>query len=204
MSTAARRHLALLVCALAAAFAAFGATASPGSAALLTGSCPGQQLSQPFLPWLDLSRYVLVGDGGFESGASGWALGAGSQVVDGNEPWDVREAGDTHSLQLPAGGQATSPATCIGLLDPTMRFFARSLGGTLVVDATVTIGTQTTTLPVGVVAAGGEFSPTLPLPLLANLTTPLAGGTGSVTLTFTAVGGPVAIDDVYIDPYKVN
>ena len=42
------------------------------------------------------------------------------------------------------------------------------------------------------------------MPILANLLSPLTGGTGSVNLTFTAVGGAPQIDDVYDDPFKVN
>ena len=46
-----------------------------------------------------------------------------------------------------------------------------------------------------------SFAPTMPLPLLTKA---LAVGTGSATLTFTAISGAVQIDDVYIDPFKVN
>jgi hypothetical protein len=182
---------------------AWAAGARAGLAGGVLGGCPGQPLSQPFLPWLDASSYVFAGDGGFESGARGWNLKGGAAVVSGNEPWRVHSAADSHSLSLPAGARAASPATCIGLLHPTTRFFARSLGGTLKVDATVTIAGVSIPVLIGVVVAGNSFAPTLPLPLLANLTAPLSGS-GSVTLTFTAVGGAVQIDDLYIDPFKVN
>jgi hypothetical protein len=173
-------------------------------AGAIAGNCPGQQLSQPFLPWLDVGNYTLAGDGRFEAAASGWSLKGGASVVSGNEPWNVGGAGDSHSLNLPAGARATSPAVCIGLLHPTARFFARSPGGTLRVDATVTVAGLRFTVLVGVIVPGGTFGPTLPLPLLANLVTPLPSGNGSVTLTFTAVGHTVQIDDLYIDPFKVN
>jgi hypothetical protein len=178
------------------------ATAQTGPAP--STGCPGQTYSQPFLPWLDPANYVLAGDGGFESGGSGWTLAGGGKVVAGNEPWLVRGAEDSRSLYLPAGASATSPATCIGLLHPTTRFFARSLGGVLKVDATVRALGLTLVVPIGVVPAGASFAPTLPLPLLGNLTTLLSSGTGSVTLKFTALLGPLAVDDVYVDPFKVN
>ncbi len=198
-----RRVAAAAVAALAIATAwSVGPGAVPTAAA--AGVCPGQQVSQVFLPWLDPAGYTLVGDGGFESGAKGWTLEGGASVVSGNEPWKVHGAGDGRALNLPAGAKATSPAACIGLLHPTTRFFARSLGGLLRVDATLTLGRLSLSLPIGVVPAGGSFAPTSPLPLLANLTTLLTGGSGSVTLTFTAIGGPVQIDDVYIDPFKVH
>jgi hypothetical protein len=180
------------------------ATRGGARAGLITGSCPEQPLSQPFVPWLDGAKYALVGDGGFESGGAGWTLKGGAAVVDGNEPWYVRAVGDSRLLNLPAGARATSPAACIGLLHPTARFFVRSLGGSLKVDATVTVLGLPLTIPVGVVVAGDSFAPTLPLALLTNLTVPLTGGRASLALTFTAVGGAVQIDDLYIDPFKVN
>jgi hypothetical protein len=201
---ATRRHSALFVLVLASLVAPTAAIAGTGGGNALTGGCPDGQLSQPFLPWLDGDSYRLVGDGGFEAGATGWTLSGGAQAVAGNEPWTVHSSADTHSLYLPAGGQATSPATCIGLLDPTVRFFARSLGGTVRVDATLHAGLLTLNLPIGVATAGNGWAPTLPMPLLANLTTLLSGNTGSVTLSFTAIGGSAQIDDVYVDPFKVN
>jgi hypothetical protein len=199
----ARRLLCIPFVALGAVL--LTATWTAEARAGMIAGCPGQQLSQPFLPWLDPADYTLVGDGGFEAGASGWRLSDGASVVSGNEPWQVRDAGDSRSLNLPAGARATSPAVCVDLLQPTVRFFARSLGGTLQVDATVTVvGGLKLTVPVGGVVPGGTFAPTLPLPLLVNLMAPLFGGTGSVALTFSAVGGAVQIDDVYIDPFKVN
>jgi hypothetical protein len=176
---------------------------APASPAALAG-CSGQQLAQPFRPWLDLDNYTLAGDGGFEAGATGWKLSGGASVVTGNEPWHVHAAADSRSLSLPAGAKAVSPATCIGLLHPTARLFARGSGGTLMVDTTITVLGLSVVLPVGAVVPGQSFAPTLPLPLLANLTSPLSGSTGTATLTFTALGGPVAIDDVYVDPFKVN
>jgi len=196
------RLLILLAGVLASLTLARGAQA--GLLTPLVGGCAGQEFTQPFLPWLDPASYVLAGDGGFESNASGWTLRGGAAVVSGNEPWRVRAAADGHSLSLPAGAQATSPASCIGLLYPTTRFFARGSGGTLKVDARVTVGGVSTSVPVGLVIPGESFSPTLPLPLLANLTAPLAGSSASVALTFTALDGAVQLDDVYIDPFKVN
>jgi hypothetical protein len=178
--------------------------ARPGLVDGLLSPCSGQQLSKPFLPWLDVDSYALAGDGGFESGAAGWKLAGGAVVVGGNEPWHVRGASDDRSLYLPQGATAVSPSSCTGLHHPTARLFARSSGGVLEVDATVTLLGLSIQLPVGLVLPGSNFAPTLPLPLLANFTAPLAGSTAGVVLRFTALGGPVWIDDVYVDPFKVN
>jgi hypothetical protein len=172
-----------------------------------SAACAAPVLSQPFLPWLDPSSYFLAPGGSFESSDSGWTL-SGASVVSGNEPWHVAGADDSHSLLLPAGASASTPAICIGLADPTVRFFARNtapLGlGTLVVTADVSAGGVDERVPVGVVTGGGKFQPTLPLPLLANLTTPLPGSSGTVTLEFTPLGGTWQIDDVYVDPFKTT
>jgi hypothetical protein len=186
-------------------FVAPPASASAGD--LLDGTCDAQ-MSRPFLPWLDPLTYTLAPDGGFEQGAAGWTLSGGAAVVAGNEPWRVNAPGDSRSLSIPAGARATSPEMCIGLLHPTLRLFARNtafLGlGLLAVEAEVKALGIGLWLPVGAVLAGGSFQPTLPFPLLANLTSPLAGERATVRLRFTAVGGKFGIDDVYVDPFKIT
>src|SRR5262245_12348366 len=106
------------------------------------GAC-SPSLSQPFLPRLDPSRSLLAPGGNFESGPAGWSL-SGASIVAGNEPWYVSNAGDSHSLRLPAGAAAVAPSVCVGLNDPTTRFFARNtspLGlGQLLVTADISAG----------------------------------------------------------------
>lgn len=196
--------LAVVVACAVAIAAAVPARASAGD--LL--DC-GATVSQPFLAWLDPDSYFLAPGGAFESGAPGWTLDGGATVVSGNEPWHVHAAGDSRSLALPSGASATTASVCIGLADPTVRFFVRNdalLGdGSLVVHARLTVGTLTVELPVGTVTAGSTWQPTLPLPLLANLLSPLpADGTGTVSLTITALGGDWRLDDLYVDPFKTT
>jgi hypothetical protein len=199
-----RRCVLLLVAFGCALTAGIGAA----NADVVTGNCPGAS-SQPFLPWADPLSYTFTPDGGFEQGALGWQLSAGASVVSGNEPWSVSGPG-THVLSLPPGSSAWSPPICVGLVHPTLRAFARSTGGgllglgTLLVEARVTAAGVTLTLPVGTIVAGPGFEPTLPLPLLANLTSPLSGGTGSVQLHFVALGAGFQVDDVYVDPFKTT
>ena len=200
-TTLAAATLAALALALLLPTAALGRSKRAAASA---GACPGQTLSQPFLRWLDPDSYTLAGDGGFEGGGAGWALRGGATVVSGNEPWHVHGARDSRSLYLPAGASAVSPPTCVGLLHPTARLFARSLGGSIRVDATVSLPGLSVRLMVGAVLPGSGFAPTLPMPILANLTAPLSGSTAALTLTFTAMGGGAQIDDVYVDPFKVN
>jgi hypothetical protein len=189
------------------------AAAVPGQAGLLPNlapSCSGQASEQPFTRWLDPAQYVLAPDGAFEGGAQGWLLTGGAGVVSGNETYYVHGATDSHSLALPAGSSATTPPLCLGLTYPTLRMMARNSGSllsSLRVDVRFTdaLGAGRWA-PVGVLAAGGAWQPTLPLAVLANLTAlPLVtDGTITVSFRFTPQGsaGNWRIDDVYVDPYK--
>lgn len=190
-----------------AALTSFGA-ATTASASLVPG-CPDAQLSQPFLRFLDPAYYVLAPDGGFESNAAGWKL-SGASVVSGNESFYLRATSDSRSLRLPAGSSATSPASCVTMLSPTLRLVVRNTGSllsTLKVEALYTdsVGLLRTT-PVAVLTGTGSWQPTLPLPLLTNLTALplLTDGAFRVRLRFTplGLGGNWSIDDVYVDPYQ--
>ena len=205
MDLAARTFLAVAaLVSCSAALVVAPAAAAGGNALVSTCDAP---MSQPFRTWLDPFTYTLAPDGGFESGAQGWTLTGGARVVGGNEPWRVNGAADSLSLSLPGGAQATSPELCIGLLSPTVRFFARNtalLGlGALAVEVGVKVGAAEVFVPVGAALAGPGFQPTLPYLLLANLTNPLVGDRATVRLRFTAIGGKFGIDDVYVDPFKL-
>ena len=125
----------------------------------------------------------------------------------GNEPWKV--GGSTHnsSLLLPRGSQATTGTMCVGLLHPTMRFFAKRTSGWLLDTLKVEVlfessGGQVLSLPIGLVLGGGSWQPTLPFPVLASLLPLLPGEQTPVAFRFTPVGGNWQIDDVYVDPWR--
>ena len=185
---------------LAALSAVLLSAAAPAQASLLAGPCPDETLGQPFLPWLDVMNYVAVPDGGLERGGAGWTL-SGASVVNGNERFNVGGAGDSRSLSLPSGSSAVTPATCGGLDHPTLRFFARRTAGsqpaTLRVEALHDGGVT----PVGLVTASGDWQPTLPLPIAANLLPHLGSERAAVAFRFTAAGGTFRVDDVFVDPY---
>jgi hypothetical protein len=170
-------------------------------------NCKPQAASQVFLRWLDLARYEQAPGGNAESAAS-WMLSGGARLVAGNEPWRVGSSRDDNSLLLPRGSRATTGVMCVGITHPTLRFFAKRNGGTLldslVVDVLYeTAGAQVASLPVGVVLAGGSWQPTLPLPILASLLPLLPGEQTPVAFRFTPVGGASwQIDDVYVDPWR--
>jgi hypothetical protein len=126
----------------AAAIAASAALAAPANAGVLTTSatdCGDPELSQPFKPWGDKNHYKLVDGGTFEDGATAWTLTGGARVVSGNATQRVSGAGDSRSLLLPAGSSATTPPVCVGLAEPTLRYFAQRNGGLL---STLTVSVQ--------------------------------------------------------------
>ena len=193
---------------LAGAAALLASAASPAQAGVLVSSatdCDSASSSRVFLPWYDVANYFLAPGGDFESGASGWALSGGAGVVDGNEPWNVTGGGGS-SLRLPAGSSATSPAVCVGIEHPTIRFFEKSsgasLGSSLRVDVVfedawgklhdLTIGRET--------RGGWEVTPAYAV--VANLLPLLPGEHTAVAFRFTPEGtGSWQIDDLHVDPY---
>jgi hypothetical protein len=205
-----KRRIRLVVAALMLALVGGAGSTETASAGVWTTDCGPQLFEQPFLPWLDPFHYVLAPDGGFEGGAAGWTLTGGAQVVAGNEPYHVRSAADERSLSLPMGSSATSPPMCLGVDGPTARLFvfnSGSLLSTLRVEVVSrnALGLKTS-VPVAVLFGTRTWQPTLPFPVLANLTSLalVTNETTHVSFRFTPVGvlGGWKIDDVYVDPFK--
>lgn len=202
---------AALRVALGAILVAALATTSTAKAGLIgTGSASycDPTAKQAFSQWGDASRYTLLPNGGFENGSTSWALSGGARVVSGNEPYFIRQRGDSHSLLLPAGSSAYSATMCFALADWHLRFLMKNVGsskGSLHVSVIVPslLGGLLTVLDGGTVTADGSWSPSPRLALLlCNVTSLL--GTQAVAFRFTPVGSGAAfqIDDVYLDPWK--
>ncbi|MDX6532537.1 MAG: hypothetical protein QOF68_281 [Gaiellales bacterium] len=188
------------------------ATSAPASASLLPSlgvACP-DPTTRPFLPWNDLAFYAYVPNGGFESGATGWALSGGAKVVAGNETFFVRGPG-SNSLAIPAGSSVTSPKMCVGLLSSKMRFFVKNAGSqTSRLKMQVIYGGGTGGLLGGVgsilgisdvasISSGKAWQPSAEVPMLGG-TLPLL--TQWVQFRFKPAdsSGGWRIDDVYLDP----
>jgi len=197
----------------AVAIAALSLSAASASAGLLVStasSCDDQPLSKPFTPWLDYANYTPLAGGDFESGAAGWSLMGGSNVADGNESHYVAGADDASSLTIPAGGSAISPAICVGVEHPTMRFFAKRNSGGLLGLSVLRVDVLfennlgiLNSLPVGVVTGSSGWQPTLPMTVIANLLPLLPGQHTAVAFRFTPMlGGNWSVDDIYVDPYQ--
>lgn len=191
-----------------AAVAAAALIAAPASAAPVAagGGCPAIPTVQPFAPWGDVAEYQLAPDGGLEAGGTTWKLAGGSRVVEGNEPFKVGRAADHRSLELPAGGSATTAPLCIGVEHRTMRFFdtgART--GTLTVEALYTTRDgKPASAALGTVRSTATWAPSAALPMRVNELAGAFGNAMSVRLRFTASAAASRIDDVYVDPYRVR
>jgi hypothetical protein len=199
-----------LVAAITAAVA-IGAFAAPASAGILTASakdCGDESLSQPFAGFGDSHQYKIVPGGSFEGPLTDWTLMGKAKVVSGNEPWKVGGASHGKSLVLPAGSSAVTAPTCVGLAEPTLRFFAKKNSGLLSTLA-VSVYVKTSLglvvpVPVGVVLGNGQWKATPQMLIVANLLPLLPGDRTPVAFQFTPLLGEWQIDDVYVDPLRMR
>ena len=200
-----------LTLAMAAAVATAALAAPAANAGLLVtsaASCETHEYTKPFAKWLDYMNYVPVAGGSFEPGQQAWTLAGGARTVSGNETFYVRSTSDSRSLSVPRGATVTSPAMCVGLAEPTLRFFAKETGGLLAAaTSTMAVSVEFETslgliasAPIGVVAANTGWAPTLPMVVVANLLPLMPNDATTVRFKFTAVTGNWQIDDVYVDP----
>ncbi len=104
-------------------------TLGTAGTALAAATCSGVA-EHPFVPWIDPAAYTLAPGATFEVSITAWKLADCAKLSAGNEPFKVHKSTDGRSLSLPAGGSATSPAQCVDLLSPTLRFFAAGGNGT--------------------------------------------------------------------------
>ncbi|MGV1046946.1 MAG: hypothetical protein ACOYD4_00265 [Solirubrobacterales bacterium] len=175
------------------------APATPRAAA----GCPLGPLSKPFERFGDDASYSPVAGGSFEEGTAGWSLTNAAPVV-GNESFAV--AGGSHSLAIQPNGQAVSPAFCVGIAHPTLRFFARQTSGSWAVLNVILRWTDSAgkshETTVGSLQSGTAWKPSPVLALATTLPLWQEGETLSVQIVFKPepYGGAWAIDDAYVDP----
>jgi hypothetical protein len=196
----ARRLLGTISTGCAVGAIALASSASAAQASLVDlSACNGNTITQPFLPWADISHYELTPGGDFESSdfnATPWTLSGGAAVVQGSEPFAVTGALGSSSLSMPAGSSAESPATCVNAAYPTVRFFVSGFGAlsVSVVDGSLVI-------PTGLVVAAGSWTPTPIMVTGSAVEGLLGGGTANVSIELTSLAGSPQVDDVYMDPW---
>lgn len=187
---------AWLAAALALAFSAAAAQA-----------CSYTGAEQVFKPWGDSNSYVLAPNGGFEAGGTGWALSGGAKAVEGNEAFYLNDAGDSHSLSLPAGSSAVSSPICMSLDTPTFRLLARNTGNAssgLRVEAVYPLLGLIRTKTISTVSAGPSWAPSQQMSTVLTLSTivgTLIPSAVQIRITPTGSGGNWQVDDLYIDPF---
>jgi hypothetical protein len=174
-------------------------------------SCDNAPSEQPFAQFGDANNYFLAPGGNFEAGAPGWALKSARVVAD-QEPWQVHSDGGTGALTISAGGSAVTPTVCVGLAEPTMRFFAHRSGGGLLGGLSqllVTARVETSLglvaeVPVGTITTVTNGTPwnVTPVQVVAASLLPLLPGEHTpIQFRFTPVGSADwVIDDVFVDP----
>jgi hypothetical protein len=185
---------------------AHGQSARAGK--LLEGAdCGYGAPSQVFAPWGDSAMYTLAPQGDL-SETGGWTLNKQATVAPSADPF----SGARQSLQFGKGAEAATPAMCVNLDNPTIRFFVRDLGGNgksqLKVDVLYEdFSGHVKHLTIAKLRAGGEWQPSVILPIYMNMLA-LASPSGltAVAFQFKAEGlqkdETLSISSLLVDPFS--
>ena len=175
---------------------------------LLAGAdCGYGDPSFRFAAWGDDASYVLAPQGDL-SATDGWALNKQATVVPSADPF----SGAEHSLQFAKGAEAGTPAMCVTLDNPTIRFFIRDRGGNeksrLKVDVLYEdFGGHVKHFTLAKLRAGSEWEPSVILPMYMNrLALASPSGVTAVAFLFKAEGlqkgETLSISSLYVDPFR--
>jgi hypothetical protein len=175
---------------------------------LLAGADCGYGDSAPvFAPWIDFSMYTLAPQGDF-SPSDAWTLKKDATVVDGADPY----SGASHSLELGKDSEAASPAMCVNLDNPTIRFFARDVGGNGRSNLKVGVlyedfDGHVKHLTVAHLRLGTAWQPSAIVPMYVNfLALASPDGVTAVAFDFKAEGlqrdEALSISSLYVDPFS--
>jgi hypothetical protein len=175
---------------------------------LLEGAdCGYGDAARIFAPWADIAMYALAPQGDF-SPSDDWTLDKEATVVDGADPY----SGAGRSLELAKGAEAASPAMCVNLDNPTIRFFAKDVGGNgksnLKVDVLYEdFDGHVKHLTVAKLRLGTEWQPSAIVPMYMNfLALASPDGVTAVAFNFKAEGlqkdETLSISSLYVDPFS--
>jgi hypothetical protein len=183
------------------AFAAVAPSAPAAQPAATVGPCAARSFGTIFSSFGDNALYTLAPDGGLEAGAAGWTLGTGARVVAESSSIKLNGKAGARSLELASGASATTPAICVERGYPSFRLAARSLvAGKGAVRVEVIYGVDRKVMTSGTVTPATAWGVAPVLKLVEGQFKVNAGESGEVRLRFTASGGTVRVDDVYVDP----
>jgi hypothetical protein len=185
---------------------AHGRWATAGSL-MASVDCQYGDAEQVFLPWSDDAQYQLAPQGDFSS-TTGRTLNKQATVADEGDPF----TGAGRSLAFENSGQAATPAMCVDLTRPTIRFFTRDVGGNGKADLKVDVlyedfNGHVKHLSIAKVRAGSEWQPSVLLPLYMNvLAAASPSGVTAIALQFKAEGlqkgESLSISSLYVDPFQ--
>jgi len=183
-----------------------GQSARPGKL-LASADCGYGGASQEFLRWGDLASYALAPQGDF-SATDGWTLSKQATVVDEADPF----SGAARSLQLGHDAQAATPAICVDLDNPTIRFFTRDQGGNGKANLKVDVlyedfNGAVKKLTIARLKAGADWQPSVVVPMYMNMLAAASpSGVTAVAFQFKAEGlskgEALSISSLYVDPYS--
>jgi hypothetical protein len=183
-----------------------GETARPGKL-LASADCGYPAPSQVFLPWGDGASYALAPEGDFAA-TDQWTLAKQAAVVPSADP--VSGAGQ--SLQLGHDGQAATPAMCVSLDNPTIRFFTRDAGGNGKANLKLDVlyedfDGHVKHLTIAKLKAGSDWQPSIVVPMYLNMLAAASPtGVTAIAFQFKAEGlqkdETLAISSLYVDPYS--
>lgn len=174
---------------------------------LLAGAdCGTGPTSQIFAGWGDPASYALAPQGDLST-SDDWTLNKQASVVGEGDPF----SGASNSLELVKGAEAATPAMCVNLDNPTLRFFARDVGGNGKANLKVDMlyedfDGHIRRMTVAKLKANAEWQPIMPLPIYLNfLAAASSSGVTAIALQFKAEGlqkdEVIDISGIYVDPF---
>lgn len=159
--------------------------------------CTTPVLTQPFLSWHDRNRYTLApGQSADDFAGTGWVLGGGASI----RTQALADGRSGHVLDLPVGGYAVSPPTCVETDYPTARMMVQTRGTAHVGAGVFYAARSTHSLRLSGVlrSAGSGFTPSRPFQVHPGR----LPGWQMVQFVFGAAGtrGDAQIYNFYVDP----
>jgi hypothetical protein len=174
---------------------------------LTSADCGYEDPTPVFAAWGDFAGYSLAPQGDVSSNV-GWTLNKQATIVSGADPF----SGAGQSLQLAKGAEAATPAMCVNLDNPTIRFFVKDVGGNGKANLKVDVFYEDLDghvkhLTIARLKAGADWQPSAIVPMYMNiLAQASASGVTAVAFQFKAEGlqkdETVSISSIYVDPYK--
>ena len=174
---------------------------------LFDADCAFGEPSPVFAPWGDSALYALAPEGDLST-SDDWTLDKEAAVVSGADPF----SGANQSLELAKGAEAATPAMCVNLSHPTIRFFVKDVGGNgkshLKIDVLYEdFDGHVKRLTIAKVKAGPEWQPSVIVPMHMNmLALASPNGLTAVAFRFKAEGlqkdETLSLSSLYVDPFS--